>query len=1218
MKLFKVEYLSSCTVNKRLTNPMIPWIIAEIKKNNYKIKVRIGVEHLSLVVYENWDCNNKLIFQHELKCITRLAFLNNDVATFFYAVSDIADGNNVNCHVYITTQPDEVMELFSTMKENSHKSLQSIGRSLSNAQTLTSLCADISPNSSHFFEVLYVSKIRMSQKKVPNSFIDDALEKFRLHELEKSKKSCSTNTSRRGSQINSSDQNTTYLSDQRRGSMIILSPGIENQGYSSFGTEKQNKDSQITRTLSGSINISTKKLEINGQNSNITEEINRTMVFQIGRSDLRLISPDRKQILLHKQLKDIIHCVQGVRNQLHFGFTCKDSSSIESCIGYIFKCESMSVANELVTAINLAINNTNETLKKEKQVIISCEHCPMVWFHKLCSDIENLNEHKIQTVIFKQLDSLPEDDQEVVLTKLHGLETLSKISLKEQNELLIMLLRTHCESKQMRHVHDSAENRHEFLNQYLGGNTIFMKAKRSLTSSFDQLMKRRSSKDDLGLTASTKENFLPNNISFSKESSPKSEISSKLFVQQSISNNKSQINKPEVNLAETKSHSSPASMMNMFLKVGQSPKSPTISTSDNDSDEQNDPNPGSWRQAIFKNVVTPNKQTINTQNVKKLDAADLRRLWKKAINQQVLLIRMEKENAKLKERQEEATVKRIKLEYDDICSSTREYLGVWESIINKENRKFDVKMLRQAIRQGVPRSRRGDVWIFFAELYCNTTAPSPIDFEKFPNFNVPYEQLLKQLTKHQHAILIDLGRTFPNHTYFMSPFGPGQLALYNLLKAYSLLDPEVGYCQGLCFVAGVLLLHMSEEQAYMMLKHLMFRRSLRKQYLPDMAALQVQLYQLSRLLHDHHPDLYAHFDNCDIPPTLYAAPWFLTIFASQFPLGFVARIFDILFFESIDVLFRVILSLLTYHKDNLLACDGMEQIMNYIKSDFHIVNKEIIEKIIKQVFTTDISKQLMEYGVEYHVLQEELSTPSPELKKIKHLEEINKALTQQNKILHEQLEISITNNGRLEMNRSSNISAINRLESEVKSLEFTVATLGNFLSDLVYTHSDIEIPTNVLGLISQINMCQNRQIDNKQTNIDKFFSKPNIEIPYKVKPIIEKSLSDSKNMLSKSIKEEVNQEDVNKKSYLKNSKSNYELFATNSNINNNGLHPLDCKDVNVCYSGVTQLRKINPIRSNSDSHFILPNIVAVDVDSSLCKRDSNDNIQHNTSTINRN
>jgi len=59
------------------------------------------------------------------------------------------------------------------------------------------------------------------------------------------------------------------------------------------------------------------------------------------------------------------------------------------------------------------------------------------------------------------------------------------------------------------------------------------------------------------------------------------------------------------------------------------------------------------------------------------------------------------------------------------------------------------------------------------------------------------------------------------------------------------------------------------------------------------------------------------------------------------------------------------------------------------------------------VFTTDLSKQLMEYGVEYHVLQEELSSPSPEIKKIKYLEEMNKTLMQQNKILHEQLEVNL-------------------------------------------------------------------------------------------------------------------------------------------------------------------------------------------------------------------
>lgn len=55
--------------------------------------------------------------------------------------------------------------------------------------------------------------------------------------------------------------------------------------------------------------------------------------------------------------------------------------------------------------------------------------------------------------------------------------------------------------------------------------------------------------------------------------------------------------------------------------------------------------------------------------------------------------------------------------------------------------------------------------------------------------------------------------------------------------------------------------------------------------------LQIQMYQLSRLLHDYHRDLYNHLEEHEIGPSLYAAPWFLTVFASQFPLGFVARVF---------------------------------------------------------------------------------------------------------------------------------------------------------------------------------------------------------------------------------------------------------------------------------------------------------------------------------------
>lgn len=84
---------------------------------------------------------------------------------------------------------------------------------------------------------------------------------------------------------------------------------------------------------------------------------------------------------------------------------------------------------------------------------------------------------------------------------------------------------------------------------------------------------------------------------------------------------------------------------------------------------------------------------------------------------------------------------------------------------------------------------------------------------------------------------------------------------------------------------------MEESQAFFLLRHLMFRRGLRKQYLPDMVGLQIKLYQLSRLVRDQLPELYNHFDYYEVAPTLYAAPWLLTIFASQFPLGFVTRVF---------------------------------------------------------------------------------------------------------------------------------------------------------------------------------------------------------------------------------------------------------------------------------------------------------------------------------------
>ena len=53
---------------------------------------------------------------------------------------------------------------------------------------------------------------------------------------------------------------------------------------------------------------------------------------------------------------------------------------------------------------------------------------------------------------------------------------------------------------------------------------------------------------------------------------------------------------------------------------------------------------------------------------------------------------------------------------------------------------------------------------------------------------------------------------------------------------------------------------------------------------------QMKLYQLSRLLYEINPNLYYLLKENEVTPFFYAAPWFLTLFASQFPIAFCARV----------------------------------------------------------------------------------------------------------------------------------------------------------------------------------------------------------------------------------------------------------------------------------------------------------------------------------------
>nr|XP_014432231.1 TBC1 domain family member 1 isoform X5 [Pelodiscus sinensis] len=494
----------------------------------------------------------------------------------------------------------------------------------------------------------------------------------------------------------------------------------------------------------------------------------------------------------------------------------------------------------------------------------------------------------------------------------------------------------------------------------------------------------------------------------------------------------------------------------------------------------------SWRQQIFLRVATPQKGCDSpsryddyselgdipprsplepvcedgpfgpVKEERKRTSWELRELWQKAILQQILLLRMEKENQKLQASENNLLNRRLKLHYEEITPCLKDVTLVWEKMLSTPGRsktKIDMETIHSAVGQGVPRHHRGEIWKFLAEQYqLKHQFPS-----KQQPKDTPYKELLKQLTSQQHAILIDLGRTFPTHPYFSAQLGTGQLSLYNILKAYSLLDQEVGYCQGLSFVAGVLLLHMTEEDAFKMLKFLMFDMGLRKQYRPDMTILQIQMYQLSRLLHDYHRDLYNHLEEHEIGPSLYAAPWFLTMFASQFPLGFVARVFDMLFLQGSEVIFKVALSLLGSHKPLILQHENLETIVDFIKNTLPNLGLVQMEKTINQVFEMDIAKQLQAYEVEYHVLQDELIDSSlNDNQKMDKLEKANTSLRKQNFDLLEELQVA---NGKIQ-NLEAEVEML--LSNECK-LKQSILTLELERKALLQTVEDLRMQTDSPG-----------------------------------------------------------------------------------------------------------------------------------------------------------
>ncbi|KAK0387021.1 hypothetical protein NLU13_5335 [Sarocladium strictum] len=268
---------------------------------------------------------------------------------------------------------------------------------------------------------------------------------------------------------------------------------------------------------------------------------------------------------------------------------------------------------------------------------------------------------------------------------------------------------------------------------------------------------------------------------------------------------------------------------------------------------------------------------------------------------------------------------------------------------------------KRFIRKGIPPEWRGSAWFYYAGGPAILRAHGGL-----------YEKLLRKTCKQvdQEAIERDLHRTFPDNIKFKPAGGvsaevavdsdadsfdshspsPGQIegeppiitSLRRVLRAFSVYNPRIGYCQSLNFIAGLLLLFVETEEQCFWLLNVITHIYLPGTHEISLEGSKVDLSVLMAEIRDTMPavwdkiggDLEAEpsgrpatskslrrptrmrrkdttaLSTERLPPiTLCMTAWFMSCFIGTLPIETTLRVWDIFFYEGSKTLFRVALSI---------------------------------------------------------------------------------------------------------------------------------------------------------------------------------------------------------------------------------------------------------------------------------------------------------------------
>lgn len=240
----------------------------------------------------------------------------------------------------------------------------------------------------------------------------------------------------------------------------------------------------------------------------------------------------------------------------------------------------------------------------------------------------------------------------------------------------------------------------------------------------------------------------------------------------------------------------------------------------------------------------------------------------------------------------------------------------WEELKDSEKHKKN-NTLKRFVRKGIPISHRTSAWMIVsgAQLLREESMFTYNDFKQQINNQTIIDM-----------IQIDLPRTFPDNIYFSNEsLLPSQL--FNILAAFAHQNNEVSYCQGLNYIAGLLLLATKDEEATFWLLKVLVEKILPQYYIKTMSGLLTDLEVLDELIKIQDPVVYKHIQDIGMPWAVTTTKWFVCIYAEVLPTETVLRIWDCLFYEGSKILFRVAITLIKLHREQILEARDLSELV---------------------------------------------------------------------------------------------------------------------------------------------------------------------------------------------------------------------------------------------------------------------------------------------------